>query len=316
MISMVADVLFGVHVPPEGCNFEYMRRVCVKAEELKYDLFTITDHLMNMANPNGPGGHPLECWTTLAGAASVTSKIKLGPLVSCYAYRAPTVLAKMATTVDIISGGRLIFGIGAGWHEEEFKEFLGRFPPVKERLRGLEETVEICRGMFTHERTTYKGKLFRVENVLNSPLPVQRPPPIMIGGGGEKRTLRIAAKHADISHFFVRDLGSLETKLTALKKHCIEVGRDYDDIRKGVGLWPLIGHDKDEVEAKLRKVAKTRGTTVEALRDRIGPAFGTPDKVADALEAYIAKGVKLITLSFYDLDDMGLFAEEVMPLVS
>ncbi|MDQ1279623.1 MAG: hypothetical protein QG670_885, partial [Thermoproteota archaeon] len=151
MILMPKEIWFGIHAPPEGRNFEETRQICQIVEEAGFDLFTMTDHLMNMRNPNGAINHPLESWTTLAALAAVTKKIRLGTLVTCYAYRRPTILAKVATTVDIISNGRLIFGIGAGWHEEEFRGFMNRFPPVKERLQGLRETVEICRSMFANE---------------------------------------------------------------------------------------------------------------------------------------------------------------------
>ncbi len=122
-------ISFGIHTPPEGKNFDTMREYCQTAERLGYDLFTITDHFMNMMDPAGHDNHPLECWTTLAGLGAITDRIALGPLVSCALYRHPTVLAKIATTVDIISKGRLIFGVGAGWHEMEFKGFMGQFPP-------------------------------------------------------------------------------------------------------------------------------------------------------------------------------------------
>ena len=127
----------------------------------------------------------------------------------------------------------MIFGVGAGWHEEEFKGFIGRFPPKRERLRGLRETVEICKSMFTQERTTYHGRMYQIDNVLNSPQPVQKPVPILIGGSGEKVTLKIAAEHADISHIVTSDLDTLDHKLAVLEKHCENVGRDYNDIRKG-----------------------------------------------------------------------------------
>ena len=132
---MSNDILFEVHAPPEGKDFEEMKTICLTSEESGFDWFTLTDHLMNMGNPNGSENHPLECWTTLAGLAAVTNQIKLGTMVTCYAYRLPTILAKMATTVDIISNGRLIFGIGAGWHKEEFKGFLGRFPTTKRKTQ-------------------------------------------------------------------------------------------------------------------------------------------------------------------------------------
>ena len=163
---MARDVWFGVHLPPEGRTFEYMRKACTDVEANGYDLFTMTDHFMNMANPRGVGGHPLECWTTLAALAAVTRRIRLGPLVGCYAYRLPTVLAKMATTVDVISDGRLVLGLGAGWHEDEFYGFMGGFPPVPERMRGLRETLEICTGMLGQERFSFEEKLYKFSSEL------------------------------------------------------------------------------------------------------------------------------------------------------
>jgi alkanesulfonate monooxygenase SsuD/methylene tetrahydromethanopterin reductase-like flavin-dependent oxidoreductase (luciferase family) len=309
---MPRDIWFGVHAAPEGRDFEAMKNICRTSEKNNFELFTITDHLMNMRNPNGPSNHPLECWTLLAGIAVVSDKIKLGPLVSCYGYRHPTILAKMATTVDIISGGRLIFGIGAGWHEEEFKGFIGRFPSKGERLRGLRESLEICKNMFKEERTSYKGKIFTVENVLNSPQPIQNQIPIMVGGGGEKVTLKIAAEHADISHFFARDPKSLDTKLFALQKHCKEVGRNYDDLRKGVGFGVLLGESKSDSEKKLRAIAEKIGRPVEQIRTRIGPALGKPVEVADSLKDYTNKGIGLVTCSFYLPEDIPIFAKEII----
>lgn len=312
MIRLARDVWFGVHLPSEGKDWSYMREACLDVEANGYDLFTTTDHFMNMWNPKGEGNHPLECWTLLSSLAAVTKRVKLGPLVGCYGYRQPTVLAKIATSVDIISGGRLVFGIGAGWHEDEFNGFMGRFPPVSERLRGLRETIEICRGMFSNEHFTYKGKLYDVENVLNKPQPVQKPIPIMVGGGGEKVTLQLAAKYADISHFFTGDLNILEAKITALRGHCEKLGRDYDSIRKATGFTILLGRSEAEAEEKLSKTAAMRGQTTEELRKRIGPGFGTPEKVSAQMAEYVDRGIGLITLSFADMTDGPVFADKVM----
>lgn len=291
-----------------------MKNFCLESERLGYDLFTTTDHFMNMIQPDGSMNHPLECWTTLAGLAAVTSKIRLAPLVSCYYYRLPTVLAKMATTVDIISKGRLIFGIGAGWHQKEFEGFMGRFPPVKERMMGLEETIQICSSMFKNERTSFKGKIFQVENVLNSPLPVQRPLPIMVGGGGLKKTLRIAAKYADISHCaFNPSEAVLDQALNALRKHCESVKRDYNEIRKGISVAPIIGSTEDEIEAKIKQRAQRAGMPLDEYRKRLNPVTGTPEKCLEAMEKYVAKDVSLFTIGFLNLDEAKLFAEEIMP---
>jgi F420-dependent oxidoreductase-like protein len=284
MIYMPKDMWFGIHAPPEGRNFEEEKRICQAVEEAGFDIFTMTDHFMNMRNPNGAGNHPLESWTALAALAAVTKKVKLGTLVSCYGYRRPTVLAKMATTVDIISGGRLIFGIGAGWHEEEFKGFMNRFPPAKERLQGLRETIEICKSMFTNERTSYNGKLYNVNNVLNSPQPVQKPIPVMVGGSGEKVTLKIAAELADISHLFAADLNELEHRLSVLKKHCDAVGREYNSIRKATSM-------------NLESLATSSAV----------------ENVVNKISEYMDRGIGLVTLRFTNLDDLQLFSKKIIP---
>ena len=282
---MPKEIWFGIHAPPEGRNFEDVKQICQKVEQAGFDLFTITDHFMNMRNPSGLVNHPLESWTTLAGLAAVTTKIKLATLVTCYAYRRPTVLAKMATTVDIISGGRLILGIGAGWHEEEFKGFIGKFPPAKERLRGLRETISVCKSMFTNEYTTYKGKLYTIDNVLNLPQPVQKPIPIMVGGSGEKVTLKIAAEHADISHINATDLRSLENKLSILRKHCETVGRDYNKIRKATSM-----------SLENLEIANTIKNTLNNIKE------------------YMNRGIGLITFRFSNLNDIQVFSREVISL--
>jgi F420-dependent oxidoreductase-like protein len=306
-------VIFGMHVPPEGLSFEEMKDICLKAEETGYDLFTITDHFMNMAQPDRLDKHPLECWTTLAGLAAVTSKIRLGPLVSCYFYRQPTVLAKMATTIDIISNGRLIFGIGAGWHQREFEGYMERFPSVKERMMGLEETIQICSGMLKNERTSFNGKLYHLTAVLNSPRPVQRSLPIMVGGGGEKKTLRIAAKYADISHCaFNPSMETLNHKLDVLKKHCKAVNRDFDEIKIGISVNPFVGLTKDEAEAKITKRAQQLGMTLDEFRKRLGPVKGTPEQCGEAMTKYIDRGVSLFTIVFPQPEDAELFAKKVL----
>jgi len=230
-------VMFGVHLPPEGLTFAQMREACLAAEIQGYDLFTITDHLYPMRPSSA--GYPLESWTTLAGLASLTERIKLGPLVSCVGYRNPALLGKIATTVDIISNGRLILGIGAGWHEAEFKAYFGRFPTVKEREDALEGTARILRSML-HRREATSSKRYHVENLINLPSPVQKAIPIMVGGSGEKRTLRTAARYGDISHFFADSTEEVERKIGVLKEHCKRCGRDFSEITLATSTSPIV----------------------------------------------------------------------------
>jgi F420-dependent oxidoreductase-like protein len=305
---------FGVHVPPEGRNFKTMKELCQTAENLGYDLFTVTDHFMNMANPNGRENHPLECWTTLAGLGASTNRIALGPLVSCVNYRHPTVLAKMATTVDIISGGRLIFGVGAGWHEVEFKGFVGRFPSSKERLDGLEEAVQICRSMFQNEVTDFTGKMYSATNILNLPRPVQRSVPVMVGGSGEKRTLKIAAQYADISHLFASSPQELEHKLQVLKRHCKNVERNYSEIGIAVGMRPLLDRSEGAIKAQAERIARMGRLSLSEAERMLRVNAGA-ENVISTIEDYRRLGVTLITLSL-GVNEMETFKDQVISRIS
>jgi F420-dependent oxidoreductase-like protein len=301
----------GVHVPPEGRDFETVKRLCQTAEGLGYDLFTMTDHFMNMANPSGRQNHPLECWTALGGLAAVTARIFLGPLVTCVNYRHPTVVGKIATTLDIISNGRLLFGIGAGWHEVEYRGFMGRFPSPKERLDGLEDAVQICRSMFTNEFTNYSGKLYSARDTLNSPSPVQKPIPIMIGGAGEKRTLKIAAKYADIAHIIANSTQELEHKIEVLMKHCSNVGRDLSSMRIASGLRPLLDPSPEEIKTQIEWTA-TRGrmSTAEAEKS-VQKTVGAKNLLATISE-YQRLNVFLITFNMRRVDEIKSLKDQVI----
>lgn len=279
-------VKFGVHLPPEGLTFVQMREACLAAEKQGYDLFTMTDHFYPMRETSK--GYPLECWSTLAGLAAVTERIRLGPLVSCVWYRSPALLGKIATTVDIISNGRLILGIGAGWHEAEFKAYYGLYPTIKDREDALEETAQIIRSMLHKRETTFNGKRYRVENLVNLPQPIQKAIPIMIGGSGERRTLRTAAKYGDISHFFANNAEEVERKIGILKEHCRKGRRDFSEVAIGTSLTPVIE----------------------------GGCLST--KFRDYIEACVGLGVSIFTVRFSPLGNIATgmqrkFADEIIP---
>ncbi|MBN1683193.1 LLM class flavin-dependent oxidoreductase [Candidatus Bathyarchaeota archaeon] len=318
LADMHSHVWFGAHISQEGRNFDEVKNLALEAEKLGYDVVTVMDHLMNQFVPQGKSS--IECWTTLAGLAAVTKKINLGPLVSCYGYHRPTILAKIATTIDIISNGRLIFGIGAGWHEAEFKGFMGGFPSNIIRMRGLKESVEICKSMFSNEWTTYKGRTYKIDNVQNKPQPIQKHIPIMVGGAGEKMTLKIAAKHADISHFLSQ--GSVEEdlrKFSVLRKHCEAVGREYNGIIKGTGFGVFFGESRSEILKKYKKYVDETGTPPsiqDYYLDKRTPVYGAKKDFVKVLNRYIDNGVTFFTLMFMDNNDMIKFSEEIMPEVS
>jgi len=212
----------------------------------------------------------------------------LAPLVSCVWYRNPTLLGKIATTVDIISNGRLILGIGAGWHEPEFKAYYGLYPTIKEREDALEETAQILRSMLHKRETTFNGKRYRVENLVNIPPPIQKAIPIMIGGSGERRTLRTAAKYGDISHFFANNAEEVERKIRILKEHCRKSNRDFPEIAIGTSLTPIV--EDGHLSAQSR----------------------------DYIEACVGLGVSIFTIRFSPLGNIAIeiqrkFAEEIIP---
>src|SRR5580765_1149814 len=204
--------------------------IAVLAEELGYDSIWVYDHFHNVPVPAHEA--VFECWTVMAAISQRTSRVRLGQMVGCAPYRNPALLAKITSTIDVISGGRLDWGIGAGWYEHEFNGYGFEFPAPKVRIGMLRETVEIVKSMWTEEETSYDGRYYTLERANCDPKPLQDPhPPIWIGGGGEQLTLRVVARHADCSNFGGRP-EEWARKREILKGHCTAVGRDEATIRK------------------------------------------------------------------------------------
>jgi F420-dependent oxidoreductase-like protein len=203
------------------------------ADEAGFDRISVMDHLWQIFGT--PEHEMYEAYTTLGFLAAHTRRAKLLTLVTGVVYRDPGLLAKAVTTLDVLSGGRAMLGLGAAWNEEESRGLGLFFPPTAERFERLEEALQICLRMFHGDETPWEGKHYQLGRLLNSPLPLTRPhPPILIGGGGEKKTLRFVAKYADSCNLFATP--ELEHKLDVLRQHCATEGRNYDDIEKTVTL--------------------------------------------------------------------------------
>ncbi|UDY36015.1 LLM class F420-dependent oxidoreductase [Dermatobacter hominis] len=259
-------------------------RTAQLAEELGLDSIWVYDHVHNVPVP----AHEtvFECWTTIAALAASTSRIRLGQMVSCAAYRNPALVAKITSTVDVISGGRLDFGIGAGWYDQEFRSYGYEFPPAADRIRYLRETVEVVKLMWSEPDATYEGRFVNVAGAQCDPKPVQDPhPPIWIGGGGEQLTLRVVARHADRSNFG----GSPEEwahKRDVLRAHCADVGRDPDEITM---TWsPEIHIRETEQEIVEGGSRSFWGEPFESWR--AGNLVGTPEQVCERIAEYQALG--------------------------
>src|SRR5438128_6895894 len=245
---------FGFHMPTftfRGVSndrlFDRVVENAKAAERAGFDLVTVMDHLYQIRGI-GPETEPMmEAYTTLSALATQTSRVKLGTLVTGVTYRNPALLAKLVTNLDVISRGRAILGIGAAWNEDEHRGYGFDFPPIGQRMDRLDEALRICKLMFTQERPSFKGRFYRIERAINHPAPIQPGgPTILVGGGGEKRTLRLAARYADMTHWFVASTDELRHKCEVLLRHCEAEGRDPSAIARTVGApVTLVGDERD-----------------------------------------------------------------------
>jgi len=303
-----ARVRFGIQTPIEGASFAALARHWQRAERLGYDSVWLDDHFYGVATR--PSDDSLECWTLMAALARETSTLRFGTLVVCNGYRHPPLLAKMAGSVDHISNGRLEFGLGAGWYEQEYLAYGYDFPPIATRLAQLEEALQICKLMWGAETATFVGRHYRVQDAWCNPKPVQKPhPPIMIGGGGEKVLLRIAARHADRWNFG-GSVADFRRKIAILDAHCRAIGRDPSSIEKTWFGNILIEADEERLQQRLAKrAARGAGQMPQGI-------VGTPKKVIESIEEYSALGVTHFIAMFGRVENLGateLFAREVMP---
>jgi F420-dependent oxidoreductase-like protein len=317
----MANITFGVFIP-QGWKMELSSipdpqdkwakavEVAQLAEELGYDSLWVYDHVHNVPVPAHEA--MFECWTTIAAISQRTSRIRLGQMVGCAPYRNPGLLAKITSNIDVISGGRLDWGIGAGWYENEFTGYGYPFPSAKERIGALRETVEIVKAMWSEPDVTYHGMYFTLDGAQCDPKPLQQPhPPILIGGGGEQLTLRVVARHATHSNFGGKP-HEWAHKAEVLKGHCAAVGRDYDEITK---TWsPEVFIRRTEAEVAEAGSRSFWGEPVESWSE--GNLVGTPEQVAEKIRTYIDLGCTgfIPWCSDYpDTETLELLATEVMP---
>lgn len=305
---------FGFRVPAfpvdgsRGKSFVTQIEANLRAISGKFHSAWVADHFIPWARFAGDEGETLECLTSMAYLAGAFPDLHFGSIVLCQSYRNPALLAKMGATLQALSNGRFILGIGAGWKHDEYRAYNYDFPKPAVRIRQLEETVEIVKRMWTDNPASFEGKYYRIENAYCMPMPNPRPP-ILIGGGGEQLTLRVVAKHADWWNIPGGDAANYARKLDVLRSHCDAVGRDYDSIRK---TWA----------GETISVASTRAAA-QKLADaspfaKGGGMVGTPEEVAEHLRAFTKLGVDYFILRFTDFpnpDGAILFAEEVAPLL-
>jgi F420-dependent oxidoreductase-like protein len=301
--------------------------------EFAWESVWVYDHFHTVPVPNTEATH--EAWSLMSAFAASSQRVRLGQMCTCMSYRQPTYLAKVAATVDVISGGRLEMGIGAGWYEHEWRAYGYGFPTAGERLRALDEGVQIMTNMWrTGSSGTFEGKQYQVDGAMCYPQPLQTLPvgeggaqvpsiPLWVAGGGERKTLRIAAKYAQYTNF-AGDPETFTHKSRILEQHCKEVGTDFSAITRSADYNVVIGENQAEVEDRLAwieshygKYAPNDAGEREVHNWRTGPLVGTPEQIIETLQNLKSRGMTY-TIAYFpnavgDRDQIELFQRQVIP---
>ena len=301
---------FSLFLPQAGFSWPMLRERALLLEKLGFDGLWLVDHFW----ANGmPDVDFLEGWTTLAALAAATTKLRLGLLVTCNSYRNPALLAKTVASVDQVSGGRIELGLGAGWMDSEYKAYGYDFPSMGTRLAQLEEGLEIITRMLREPRTTFAGSHYRVEDAPNNPKPAQKVLPVTIGGAGEKKLLKLVARHAQRWNCPMNSAHDVERLQGVLAAHCADIGRDPSEIVVSEQMIVVMGADEEAFQAKLSVAKMMLGGFADI--DKVG-VLGTPDRVVAQLRGKMARGVTDFAVMFGDLgleETLRLFARDVMP---
>ena len=308
---MASSMHFGVTLPQIKRSWEEASSAATVFDALGYDSVWVCDHVLGVPNPTLP---IFEAWSQLAAIGALTQKVQLGTLVTPPFFRNPAVLAKQVATIDHISSGRTIMGLGAGWFQPEFESYGNPFPSLGARMKALEECAVIMKGLWTEERFSFEGEHFRVKDAICEPKPVRRPP-ILIGGGGERVLMGIAARHADIWNNMAVAHAQLPQKIEALKKRCGELGRDPETIQISQQCIVIVEETEDAARQSLQKAQKIYGGHMGSGLEEHG-IWGTPERVIECIQRHHDLGCTNLVIEFFGRDTRvpaKLFAEGVAP---
>jgi len=312
---------FGFQIPgfrhagaPDAEMFDHTLAHALAAEQSGFASVWVMDHLWQLPALGGPDEPILEAYTLLGALAARTERVRLGTLVTGVTYRNPALLAKMACSLDQLSNGRLLLGLGAGWMDEEYRAYGYPFPSARVRIEQLDEALTIMKLMFSEQRARFQGKYYAVDEAVNNPKPIQLPhPPILIGGAGERHLLRVVAQHADIWNCPNNAALELPHKLEVLKRHCAAIGRDPATIEISEQCIVILGRTEKDLASKLRFAKQVLGNVFDIEKTALR---GTPEQLVDAIRARHSQGVTFFTMLFGDLnqpESLELFAEKVAP---
>jgi F420-dependent oxidoreductase-like protein len=319
---MRAPIRLGLQIPnfnfpglDESELFERLSEIAVTAESSGFDTVLVMDHLHQIAGVGPPENWMLEGNTILSALAARTSSVNVSLLVGAVTYRNPALHAKITTTLDVISGGRAIHGIGAGWNEVEAGAYGYDFPPLRERFERLEDALNIARAMFTESPASYEGKHHSIRGALNNPQPIRGDIPIMIGGSGEKKTLRMVAQYADASNFF-GDPDRMRHLIGVLEGHCERLGRDPAEITKTRLGTVIIADTQEEAERRFEVLRERSNISPERLATVL---VGDADTVAEKASELIDAGTDALIFNSphaHELETVQLLGETLSPLLA
>jgi F420-dependent oxidoreductase-like protein len=292
-------------------QYEAMTRVAQVAEANGYDSIWVYDHFHTVPTPTHET--TFECWTITAGLSRDTNRINIGQMVTCNGYRNPALLAKMASTVDVMSHGRLYFGLGAGWYEHEWRAYGYGFPETPDRMRAFREACQIIHRMWTEDEPVFEGRYYTIDKPINEPKGVQKPhPSFWIGGSGEKVTLKLVAKYGNACNIG-GDPDTLRHKFNVLRQHCQDVGRNYDEIVRSSSINVHLLSDGEDPETA---TAARRGSQSYAEYSQ-SFMVGTADQITERIKPIVEAGVNYVLVYMpgvaYDQTMVERFAQEVMP---
>jgi F420-dependent oxidoreductase-like protein len=294
-------------------KYEAMTRVARAADALTaYDSIWVFDHFHTVPAPVQET--TFEAWTITAALTRDTQRVNVGQMVTCLGYRNPALLAKMASTVDVMSHGRLYCGIGAGWYEHEWRAFGYGFPETRERMRAFREATEIMVKMWTEEEPVFTGEHYEIDRPINQPKGARKPyPSLWIGGGGEQVTLRLVAKYGNACNIG-GDAETIQHKLEVLRAHCDAVGRDYNEIIRSSNISVLVLKPGEDADAVLARATRPMGVPPEVARQVL--FVGTMDQIREQVREKVDAGINYVILNFarvaYDHEPLHRFAEEVV----
>ncbi|SVA78420.1 uncharacterized protein METZ01_LOCUS131274 [marine metagenome] len=305
-----STITFGLQSGQQDSTWADIRDLWLELEEMNFDHLWVYDHYLPTGT-NDIDVPVLDSWSLLAALSQIVKTPRLGTLVTSNTFRHPVTLAKMITSLDHISNGRAILGIGAGWHKPEHTAYAIPFSTPKDRIERLDETIQIIKQLWSNKRTTISGKHFKIDNAPFEPKTVQKPhPPILIGGGGEKHTLRIVAKHADDWNWNLNGtINDYKRKLDILNQHCAAVSRDPNEIKLSLNVDFLVDNDDNRIESALRVNADVMKKSIEEVK--ACSMVGSPEVVRSKIQSYVDLGVTSFIFSLRN--PFGVKSTDQMP---